>query len=80
MELIYTKEFTMDDFEWWSGGNDTYTRICGKGVEEEAEEILNTYLFDYGNIKPTETEINDFMWFEMDDLLKEEYGIDIWAD
>lgn len=54
----------------WSGARDTLREIEEQGREEEALAILEE-LFDVavcGKI-PSETDVNDFIWFELADVM-----------
>ena len=54
----------------WAGARDTLREIKEQGREEEAlailEEIFDTAV--YGRI-PRETEVNDFIWYELADVM-----------
>ena len=56
----------------WSGAIDTLKTIEEEGKEEELMELLNEIFLDK---IPTDTEINDLLWFE-DDWLFEQLGIE----
>lgn len=47
----------------WSGATDTLKRIEELELEEEFMQILEEV---FGDETPTETELNDFIWFETD--------------
>jgi argonaute-like protein implicated in RNA metabolism and viral defense len=49
----------------WSGAVDTLNRIEELGLENEFMEILEEGFY---NCEPTETELNDFIWFETDEI------------
>ena len=49
----------------WSGATDTLKRIEELGLEDEFMEILEEGFCD---CEPTETELNDFIWFETDEI------------
>lgn len=54
----------------WAGALDTLREIEAQGREEEALDILEE-LFNpdvYGEI-PSETTVNDFIWFELWDVM-----------
>lgn len=62
MKLV--KEITLKDFEFWGGA----TQFVAKLTEEEleiVEEILEGLENDDGHYL-TETELNDFFWFDQD--------------
>ena len=56
----------------WSGAIDTLKTIEEEGKEEELMELLNEIFLDR---IPTDTELNDLLWFE-DDWLFEQLGIE----
>lgn len=66
------KELSFEDLkdECWSGAIDTLQKIEEEGKETELMELLQEVFADI----PTETEINDFLWFE-DSYIYENLGI-----
>lgn len=56
----------------WSGGRDTLDDIFEHDKEEELMNLLEEVFFD--NI-PSDTEVNDFLWFERD-MIYEHCGLD----
>ena len=73
---MYVK-IEMDDFRTlknnsWSGALDTL-----KDIEEADKEDELMYLLEevFADIIPTETEVNDFLWFERD-YIYESLGLD----
>ena len=73
---MYVK-IEMDDFRTlknnsWSGALDTL-----KDIEEADKEDELMYLFEdiFYDTTPTETEVNDFLWFERD-YIYENLGLD----
>ena len=73
---MYVK-IEMDDFRTlknnsWSGALDTL-----KDIEEADKEDELMYFLEeiFGDITPTETEVNDFLWFERD-YIYESLGLD----
>lgn len=66
------KDYNFNDLRnnCWSGAIDTLETI----EENEKEEELMTLLEDTFEDVPTETEVNDFLWFE-NDFIFEELGI-----
>ena len=55
----------------WSGAVDTLETVEENGKEEELMELLRQEFF--GSI-PTETQVNDFLWFSSD-FIFEQLGI-----
>ena len=73
--LIYT-ETSLERFDAWSGGEDTLEVLREKNLCDNLEQILECDIFIDGC---TDTELNDFLWFERDtiaDLL----GFSDWDD
>lgn len=63
--MQYVKDFS-DGFEFWAGAKDkvnTIIKIDNDAYDEMLEYIEN--YFDGIDETPTETEINDFVWFEL---------------
>ena len=58
------KELSFEDLkkECWSGAVDTLQKIEEEGKEDELMELLQDIFTDI----PTETELNDFLWFDDD--------------
>ena len=73
---MYVK-IEMDDFRTlkynsWSGALDTLKDIEEAGKEDELMYLLEDIFYD---TTPTETEVNDFLWFERDSIY-ESLGLD----
>lgn len=68
------KDYNFNDLKKnsWSGAIDTLETI----EENEKEEELMTLLENTFEDVPTETEVNDFLWFD-DDFIFEELGIEV---
>ena len=66
------KELSFEDLkdECWSGAIDTLQKIEEEGKGNELMKLLLDIFADI----PTETEINDFLWFE-DSYIYENLGI-----
>lgn len=67
--MYYKVESSLENFEAWSGGKDTLDVLIEKGDCDKVEAIIDS-LYAYGVI-PTETEINDLLWFERDWIAQE---------
>ena len=70
--MTYTIEKSLEQFDAWSGGNDTLKVLIEKGVCDEVEEFIEQ---SFSN--PTDTDINDFLWFERD-AIAEYLGYEDW--
>ena len=67
--MYFKKDFS--EYEPWSGAVDTWDKIERNGKEEELEQLLEEMFLD--DI-PTDTQINDLLWFDSDCVL-EQLGI-----
>jgi hypothetical protein len=65
--MKFTKEFDVDTFEFWSGAEDTVKTIRENDKMEEFGEHIEM-VFD--GMTPTETEINDYVWFQSDEIFE----------
>ena len=70
--MTFTIERNLEDFNAWSGGKDTLAVLIEKGVCDEVEEFIEQ-CFSH----PTDTDINDFLWFERDQIA-EYLGYEDW--
>lgn len=74
--MKYTKECSLDDFEAWSGGKDTLDVLQQNDDCDEVESLIEMC---WEEDLPTETQINDFLWFERD-MIAEHLGYSDWDD
>lgn len=63
--MEYKVESSLERFEAWSGGKDTLDVLIKKGDCEQLESIMEDM---WSEKIPTETDINDFLWFERDTI------------
>lgn len=63
--MTYTVETSLADFPAWSGGKDTLDVLIEKDLCDTIEAILNDIYVDGA---PTDTEINDTLWFSRDEI------------
>ena len=70
--MTYTIDESLENFNAWSGGKDTLDVLIDKGVCDEVEEFIEQ-CFSH----PTDTDINDFLWFERDQIA-EHLGYEDW--
>lgn len=70
--MYYGVEFSIDSFEFWSGAVDVIDRVEELGKLDELESLIIDVFSDSENV--TETDINDFVWFE-DDMINDYLGI-----
>ena len=72
MQIIM--ETSLERFEAWSGAVDTLDTLIEKGLCDRLEKIIEYDIFPDGC---TDTELNDFLWFE-DDYIAELLGFEDW--
>ena len=72
--MEYKVECDLDQFDAWSGGKDTLDVLIEKDVCDEVQSFIEEL---YCDEIPTETEINDFLWFERD-TIAQHLGYDDW--
>lgn len=73
--ITYAIELDPEDFGFWSGAEDRMndaTEEQKEQVYERLEEWFDALLID-GEI-PSDTDVNDFVWFECDDIFFPEEG------
>lgn len=70
--MYYTVEFDINSFEFWSGAKSRIERIRELDKMDELEGLIIEVFGDTDNV--SETDINDFVWFE-DDMINEYLGI-----
>lgn len=57
--MKFTKDFS--EYSPWSGAEDTYEKIVKADKLDELESFLEEY---FGDVIPSETAINDLLWFD----------------
>lgn len=67
MDMYFKKPFDMRSFEFWSGAADRMNNATEEQVARVEERLKECFFYDDSEI-PTETQINDFVWFECDDI------------
>lgn len=70
--MNYTKEFSIDTFEFWSGAKNIIKNVRKAGKLAELESIIEEAFADK---TPTATQINDMVWFDCD-YIYEQLGLD----
>ena len=78
--MIYQVEKDAEEFEFW-GGAERFMDECEKlGVADEVYRLLDDMFSDEHDV-PTATAINDYVWFETDDICGQLWDItedDFW--
>ena len=59
--ITYKIDIDLEDFKAWSGGKDTLNLLIEQDLIEEVEDYINEIFYD---TIPTETDINDILWFD----------------
>lgn len=67
--MKYTVEESLYNFKAWSGGKVTLDDLLEHGVVDGAEEYIEMIFADREEL-PTDTEINDVLWFERDEIYR----------
>lgn len=67
--MKYTVEESLYNFKAWSGGKVTLDDLLEHGVVDGAEEYIEMIFADREEL-PTDTEINDILWFERDEIYR----------
>ena len=65
--MRYYVEDSLDNFEAWSGGKDTLETLREKG-DVDSVECLIEELASMSEEGWSDTNINDFLWFERDSI------------
>jgi len=70
--MVYEIDESLENFSAWAGGKATLEVLIDKGVCDEVEDFIDQ-CFQH----PTATDINDFLWFERDQIA-EYLGYEDW--
>lgn len=65
--VVTKKDIELNEFEAWSGAVSRLDRIVELGIEEEASD----YIAECLGTEIDETDLNDFLWFEMDEFIEQ---------
>lgn len=76
--MKYYKEESLDNFEAWSGGRDTLDTLIEKDDTERVESLIEE-MSECSAEGWSETEINDFLWFERD-TIAQHLGYSNWEE
>ena len=66
--MYYKQVFDINEFEFWSGGLDTFTELKEHVTLEQIQNHIENHFSDE---IPTDTEINDYLWYERDEIFAE---------
>lgn len=67
--MNYSVEFNIEKFEFWQGAKNVVKII--KEKYGNLDELNDLILVVFDGQLPSETEINDFVWFDAIDMLNE---------
>lgn len=70
--MEYTIDRNLEDFQAWAGGKATLDTLIEKGDCEQVEDYIEQCF-----THPTDTDINDFLWFSRDEIA-EYLGYEDW--
>ena len=62
--MRYFVEFSLLNFPAWSGGKDTKDSIISVGRVDDFNDLMDSLY--QGQDDVSETDVNDFLWFERD--------------
>lgn len=65
--MTVSKEITLRNFKFWGGAKAVADRLTARELDE-LEKYFESLEEDFGRVY-SETEINDLMWFETDEIL-----------
>ena len=72
------QEIELEYFEAWSGGLQVLNAIKEHDRSLEMFEALEEYINMGNELEAvTETQVNDFLWFDAEDIIMENFGIEI---
>lgn len=75
--MYYSVDFDIDTFEFWGGARQVVEQLRKEDLLEDALVLIETA---FEGETPTETQINDYVWFYLEDDLKEIYGKSLWPE
>ena len=64
--MFYKVDFDIRTFKFWAGAKDRIDDATDEQIKKVEQRILEFY--DCGGFIPTETQINDLVWFDCDDI------------
>lgn len=64
--MLYTTDFYIDEFAFWGGARNRMDSATDE-QKDRVDARLNDY-FEENDKPPLDTEINDFVWFDCDDI------------
>ena len=77
MDLKYTVDFDIDSFEFWGNARKVVEQLRKEDLLEDALVLIETA---FEGETPTATQINDYVWFYLEDDLLEIYDKALWPE
>jgi hypothetical protein len=75
--MDYADKFDINTFEFWGGARQVIARIREEDLLEDAETLIESA---FEGATPTATQINDYVWFYIEDDLLEIYDKALWPE
>ena len=66
--MYYKQVFDINEFEFWSGGLDTFKELQEHVTLEQIQYHIENH---FSEEIPTDTDINDYLWYERDEIFAE---------
>lgn len=66
--MYYKQVFDINEFEFWSGGLDTFTELQEHVTLEQIQYHIENH---FSEEIPTDTDINDYLWYNRDEIFAE---------
>lgn len=73
--MKYAVDFDINTFEFWSGARQVVEQLRKEDLLEDASVLIETA---FEGETPTATQINDYVWFYLEDDLWEIYEKVLW--
>lgn len=73
--IRFVKEIELEDFGAWSGGLQVLNAIKEHDSSAELLEAVGEYINMCEEV--TETWVNDFLWFDAEDIIREQFEIEL---
>lgn len=82
IDYVIEKQDDLRYFDFWSGAKQTAELINNHSKADEIWEYLEEYISDSNTERGyiTDTLINDFIWFDACEVIKEDLDIDLYSD
>jgi hypothetical protein len=75
--MKYAIDFDINSFEFWGGARQVIELVKEEDLLEEAESLIETA---FEGETPTATQINDYVWFYLEDDLLEICDKALWPE